>query len=178
MDPTSCPSALRDAGTGEITEHVQALRRYARTLVSDPSDADDLVQESLKRALHYLRDGREVGNLRGYLFRILQNTRKDMLRRNAQAGVALPIEDVSLASGDPPVADRVSCNQVVAAMRRLPEQQREVLFLVAIEGASYREVAEIVDVPIGTVMSRLNRARAGLRRILDPEGLLDFESGD
>jgi len=161
-----------------MTDHVQALRRYARTLVSDPADADDLVQESLKRALHYLGDGREVHNLRAYLFRILQNTRKDMLRRTARAGVALPIEDVAIASGASPAADRVSCEQVVEAIRQLPEPQRDVLFLVAVEGASYREVAEIADVPIGTVMSRLNRARAALRRILDPEGLLEFGDRD
>lgn len=164
--PASSP--LRDPGT--LTGHIQALRRYARALVRDASDADDLVQETLKRALVYLDDGREIRNLRAYLLSMLHNVRIDALKRRRRGGETVEVEEESLASDEASQGDRMTCQQVLAAIQTLSEEHRQVLLLVGLEGLSYRETAEVLGTPIGTVMSRLNRARAALRGVL---GLTD-----
>lgn len=166
--PTVACDALRDPGT--LTGHIQALRRYARALVRDPSDADDLVQETLKRALIYLGDGREIRNLRAYLLSMLHNVRIDALKRRRRSGESVEVEEETLPAGGATQGDRMTCQQVLAAIRTLSEEHRQVLLLVGLEGLSYRDTAEVLGTPIGTVMSRLNRARAALRAVL---GLAD-----
>lgn len=160
---------------GRLIEHIQALRRYANVLVGNHADADDLVQEALKRALVYLGRDRQIDNLRAYLFTILHNVRNDALRRQARSGTAVPVEDASLVSEAASASDRIACHQVIRAMQRLSEEHRQVLLLVGVEGISYRETAAILDLPIGTVMSRLNRARAALREGLDLEGPVELD---
>ena len=173
-DPASPATARTDRGCAErrrrdLVEHIQALRRYARVLVGDHADADDLVQESLKRALLYLDGTRAIDNLRAYLFTILHNTRMNMLTRQRREGVKVPVDDEVIRSTGAPQSDRLVCLQVLDAIQRLSEEHREVLLLVGVEGMSYREAAEILGVAIGTVMSRLSRARAALRKMLGLE---------
>lgn len=172
--PSASPGRVRSDGHG-LVEHIQALRRYANVLIGNHADADDLVQEALKRALIYLERDREIANLRAYLFTILHNVRKDALKKQTRAGTQVPIEDAPLVSEEASAPDRVACVEVLQAMRQLSEEHRQLLLLVGVEGMSYREAAEILGLPIGTVMSRLNRARAALRDVLDLEGSLQLE---
>lgn len=161
-----------------LVDHIQLLRRYARALVRNPADADDLVQETLRRVLTYLDNQSDIRNLRSYLLTVLHNARADMLKRRQRQGEEVMAEDVDLvASGATPV-ETMACREVMTAINRLSEEHRQIILLIALEGLSYRETAEILDLKIGTVMSRLNRARAALREDL---GLRDrepvFEAG-
>jgi RNA polymerase sigma-70 factor (ECF subfamily) len=153
-----------------LISHINALRRYARALVGNSADADDLVQESLKRSLQYLDGTRQIHNLRAYLFTILHNTRMDSLARQRREGIKVPVEEDSIRSSGAPQVDRLVCSQVFDAIQQLSEEHREVLLLVGVEGLSYREASEILGIAIGTVMSRLSRARTELREKLAIEG--------
>ncbi len=173
MDPrTRTP---RGGAGQDLLEHIQSLRRYARALTGNHADADDLVQEALKRALVYLDGERQIDNLRAYLFTILHNVRVDALKKHPRAGSQVPVEETALVSGAASAADRVACQEAIQAMQRLSEEHRRVLLLIGVEGMSYREAATVLDLPIGTVMSRLNRARAALREILDLEGPVEVD---
>ena len=173
LDESERPAA---PGNGaELIEHIQALRRYANVLVGNHADADDLVQEALKRALTYLERDRRIENLRAYLFTILHNARNDARKKQLRSGTQVPVEDQALVSEAASPADRVACNEVIQAMQRLSEEHRRVLLLVGVEGMSYRQTAEILDLPIGTVMSRLSRARAALREVLALEGPVEID---
>lgn len=147
----------------DIVAQAPALRRYALALTRDRETADDLVQDCLARALsrEHLWHG---GSLRAWLFTILTNL--DRNRRRALAARPQPLALDERAHWTPP-GDALARQAVERGVAALPEEQREVLLLVALEGLSYREVAEVQGVPIGTVMSRLSRARAALRRALD-----------
>lgn len=161
-------------GNGQhLVEHIQALRRFATALVGNHADADDLVQEALKRALVYLDGERRIDNLRAYLFTILHNVRIDALKRDARAGPQVAVEDTTLVSEAASQTDRLACREAIAAMQRLSEEHRQVLLLVGVEGMSYREAAGILDLPVGTVMSRLSRARTALRSILAMDATTD-----
>ena len=168
---------VRDASSGELLEHIQALRRYASALIGNPADADDLVQETLKRALVYFDQERQIDNLRAYLFTILHNVRVDALRQRARAGKSVPVEETTLVSNGAPQSESVACTQVIEAIQRLSEEHRQVLLLIGVEGLRYREAADVLGLPIGTIMSRLNRARAALREVLEPEGGAAPEDG-
>jgi len=154
----------------KLIGHINALRRYARALVGNSADADDLVQESLKRSLQYLDGTRQIHNLRAYLFTILHNTRMDSLARQRREGIKVPVEEDAVRSRSAPQIDRLVCTQVFDAIQQLSEEHREVLLLVGVEGLSYREASDILGVAIGTVMSRLSRARTELREKLAFEG--------
>jgi len=143
----------------DVAGETPSLKRYALALTRDRDLAEDLVQDTLARALsrEHLWHG---GSLRAWLFTILTNL--DRNRRRALAvrpGTDEFDEQRFAVPPDDPLARRAIERGVAA----LPDEQREVLLLVALEGLSYREVAEVQDVPIGTVMSRLSRARAALR---------------
>lgn len=147
----------------DVAGERHSLRRYALALTRDRELADDLVQDTLARAMsrEHLWHG---GSLRAWLFTILTNL--DRNRRRALAirpGTDEFDERHFAVPPDDPMARRVIARGVAA----LPDDQREVLLLVALEGLSYREVAEVQAVPIGTVMSRLSRARASLRAVLE-----------
>jgi RNA polymerase sigma-70 factor (ECF subfamily) len=146
-----------------IVACLPALRRYARGLVSDPMLADDLVQDTLERAWSRFGLWQRRGEVRAWMFGILHNQFIDTLRfRRSRledtAGDALP-EIPQRATQ----SDRIEVHDLDRALQRLPEDQRAVLLLVAVEDCSYQEAAAILDVPIGTVMSRLARARERLR---------------
>jgi RNA polymerase sigma-70 factor (ECF subfamily) len=147
---------------------IPRLRRYARSLLRDSVAADDLVQDCLERAITRWHQRRYDGDARTWLFTILHNLAMNRLRLNARRGPHLPVEDASpIALARP--ADQESglhCRDVLNALDRLPDDLRAVLLLVTIEELSYADAATAIGVPIGTVMSRLSRARARLRDYL------------
>ena len=142
-----------------------ALRRYARALTRDAEIADDLVQDTLVRALRseHLFHG---GDIRSWLYTILTNLNRNRLRSLARRPLLTPIED-SDAPG--PSGSEAGGRDIERALASLVEDQRVALLLVVLEGLSYREVAEVQGVPIGTVMSRLARARAQIKAYLEGE---------
>jgi RNA polymerase sigma-70 factor (ECF subfamily) len=154
---------------------IPALRRYARGLVRDRSTADDLVQDCLELAVGRWHQRRADGNPRAWVFAIFHNLFRTRLRRMARRPLHFAIEDTDEAalSVAAPQDRQVHYRQVLAALAQLPEEHRAVLLLVTVEDLSYAETAKILDVPIGTVMSRLSRARARLSDIMNGEARSD-----
>lgn len=153
-----------------IPEQLPRLRRYARFLTrGDTGRADDLVQDCVERALSRLHLWREGSDRRAWLFTIMHNLHVNQIRRRVQAPDSATLDDETAAQpfgGE----DQVYLRQLSQLMRALPDEQREVLYLVAVEGLRYREVAVLLEIPDGTVMSRLARARETLRaQISDPQ---------
>lgn len=147
-----------------LVEEIPALRRYARALCDDPAQVDDLVQECLLRAVSRRRLWLSQKGMRPWLFTILHNIFVNMLRRDVNSptsGLVEAVED-SLASDDDP-HDLCTLSDFENALSRLSPEQREVLLLIGLEQMTYKEVSKIVGVPVGTVMSRLSRARSSLR---------------
>ena len=144
---------------------IPALRRYARALTRNSDAADDLVQDTLVRALRseHLFHG---GDVRSWLYTILTNLNRNRLRSLARRPTLLPIEDNDAPDMAGPEAGG---RDIERALATLVEDQRAALLLVVLEGLSYREVAEVQGVPIGTVMSRLARARMQIKTYLDGE---------
>ena len=155
-----------DALIRALLAHVPGLRRYAAALAGNAADADDLVQDCIERALVRRDTLREPDSLGRWLRIILHNLYVTKLRRRGAASV--PIEDFAedLALSVPP-EDQGQIRDLVRALSSLSVEHRQVLLLISLEGLSYREVAEVLDIPIGTVMSRLARARERLRSLLD-----------
>jgi len=155
-----------DALIRALLAHVPGLRRYAAALAGNAADADDLVQDCIERALVRRDTLREPDSLGRWLKTILHNLYVTKLRRRGAASV--PIEDFAedLALSVPP-EDQGQIRDLVRALSTLSVEHRQVLLLISLEGLSYREVAEVLDIPIGTVMSRLARARERLRSLLD-----------
>jgi RNA polymerase sigma factor (sigma-70 family) len=155
----------------EMESCIPALRRYARSLLRDHEEVDDLVHDCLVCALDRLHTRRENGELRPWLFAILHNLFISRVRRNARRPRAVSIDDVdedrlvTRAGQD----DRVQTRDLMRIVDGLPEEQRSVLLLVSVEDLPYAEVAGILGIPIGTVMSRLSRARERLRQSVDGE---------
>ncbi|MEA2952228.1 MAG: hypothetical protein QOF19_3440 [Alphaproteobacteria bacterium] len=144
---------------------IPALRRYARALTHNADTADDLVQDTLVRALRseHLFHG---GELRSWLYTILTNLNRNRLRSLARRPTLMPIGDNDAPDASGPEAGG---RDIERALAGLVEDQRAALLLVVLEGLSYREVAEVQGVPIGTVMSRLARARLQIKAYLDGE---------
>ncbi|KQM18435.1 RNA polymerase subunit sigma [Novosphingobium sp. Leaf2] len=155
--------------------HVQplipALRRYAHAMLRHRDDADDLVQDVLERAIGGWHNRRKGASLRSWLFTILHNLALDRLRRLARRGITAPLDDVSEVHLATPAFQEqgVEARDVLALIALLPADQRSVLLLVAVEDLSYAEAAAVLDVPQGTVMSRLARARERLRRMMEEQ---------
>ena len=152
----------------QVVEHIPRLRRYSRALLrGDVAAADDLVQDCLERALSRQRLWRRDSDLRAWLFTIMHNLYVNRLRRAGhEATLAQAPEEIEEFAA-PPAADPVSLLELERAFSRLHPDQREILLLVALEGLSYQQVATILSVPEGTVMSRLARGREWLRRALE-----------
>src|ERR1700749_661256 len=148
---------------------IPALRRYARTFVRDVGAADDLVQDTLERAISRWHQRRSVGDARTWLFTILHNLAVNHLRRGARRGREVPLDDAGESDVAVPSTqeDALRRDDILGAVGQLPDDQRSVLLLVTLEDVSYAEAARILDIPIGTVMSRLARARAGLLKLLE-----------
>jgi RNA polymerase sigma-70 factor (ECF subfamily) len=169
-DPARGASAQFQA---EVMPHVSAAYNLARWLVRSEHDAQDVVQEACVRALRFFDNYRGVDG-RGWFLAIVRNTAHSWLRRNRQ-GEPMRLDDadasderLSTSATDPSTLAviRADREQVREAIEELPVEFREVVVLRELEGMSYKQIADVADVPIGTVMSRLSRARAMLQRRL------------
>lgn len=149
-----------------IIDHVPALRRYARVLTGDAWAADDLVQDTLERACRKWLLWRTGSNLRAWLFTLMHHLYLNQ-RRSAPPLQVVDID--TLHEGlQAPVRDADSALDLERCLQRLPAEQRAVLLLVALEDMAYADAARVLHIPVGTVMSRLARARARLRELMDP----------
>jgi RNA polymerase sigma-70 factor, ECF subfamily len=140
------------------------LRRYAAVLTRNDTDADDLVHDALIRAYERQQTFHSSGNLRAWLFSVLHNSFIDGQRRKtAEAARAREVADVVETVAPADQDSSIRLQQIGRAFLTLPDEQRAVLHLVAIEGLPYKEAANALGIPVGTLMSRLGRARAALR---------------
>ena len=156
--------------TARVDELIPRLRRYARALTGARDAADDLVQDTLERAWTKLHLWRSGSDMRAWLFTIMHNVHVNQLRSRPGATM-LPLDgELPEAPVRATQADMLEIRDVQAAVARLPVEQREVLLLVALEHMSYQETATTLGIPIGTVMSRLARARERLRLMLEGPG--------
>ncbi len=154
----------RDAIIAEIPR----LRRYARALTGDGHRADDLVQDTLERALEKWRLWQQERELRPWLFSIMHNLHVDGRRRDHRVDYRGD-DDLPLPAQRASQQDALELRDLDRALALLPQEQREVLLLVALEELSYAEVARTLNIPQGTVMSRLSRARARFKLLLAGE---------
>ncbi len=147
--------------------HLNELYRSARRIVSDDSGAQDVVQETYLRAWRSFGRFQPGTNCRAWLFKILINCSRDYWKRQLNHRAATESEIIlRQQEAPPPVPDGLTDPEIVTAMRNMPPKLREVIVLADVEEFSYREIADLLHVPIGTVMSRLSRARALLRKLL------------
>ena len=156
---------MTDTFRRDLVALVPKLRRFARSLVGDAQDADDLVQAACEKALRNQAQFHAGTRLDSWMYRIVQNLWLDDRRRHRTRGTAIDPDDAYLSDEGRAARlpeDRIMLARALGAMAVLPEGQRAVLALVAIEGLSYKETAETLDLPVGTVMSRLSRAREAL----------------
>jgi RNA polymerase sigma-70 factor (ECF subfamily) len=153
---------------GDLPHHVSGLRRYALALTGSRYEAEDLVQETLTRALGAASGFRKVGNLRGWLFSIMHNAFISSMRRRRASEQELD-DSLPELRQPPRQLDRLEVRDVLAALSRLPEAQRAALVLIALEDFSYADAARVLEIPIGTLMSRLARGREALRRAMDED---------
>lgn len=153
----------------EITELLPRLRRFAYSLTGSMDEADDLLQNTVERLL--TRDMPQDADLTKWAFRICRNVWIDECRAKKvrrEAAEQPELTDGQVVDGQHQTTKEIEWSRVDAAMSRLPEDQRQIISLVALQGMPYKIVAEILDVPRGTVMSRLARARAALGEALTP----------
>ena len=158
----------------DLVAAIPRLRRYARVLTGEASRADDLVQDTLARAWEKRALWQAGTDLRAWLFTVMHNlfvNQRALARRDA-ANVSLDgagAPETWQLAVRPNQQVHVELHEVLQQLGRLPAEQREVLLLAAVEELKYEEIAEVLDIPVGTVMSRLSRAREKLRRIVsDP----------
>jgi RNA polymerase sigma-70 factor (ECF subfamily) len=151
----------------DLIEHLPRLRRYARALTGDVARADDLVQDTLERALAKLDLWQPGSDLRAWLFTLMHNLFVNQLRARRPQDTALDEAlEVPVSGGQ---MEALAARDMHAALARLPEEQRAVILLVGLEQFSYAEAAHVLGVPVGTVMSRLARARERMRHMLAGE---------
>ncbi len=153
---------------GLLQNEIPRLRRYARALTRDAARADDLVQSCLVRAIAKQHLWEPGTDLRAWLFTILHNQNVNEVRRSVREGITVAVEDVApVLTMAPRAGACLQLRDLERAIRLLPEEQRQVILLVGLEGMRYEEVAAVLDIPIGTVRSRLSRGREMLRRLMD-----------
>ncbi len=146
---------------------IPALRRYAYALVRDHDAADDLVQDTLERALSRWTLRRSDGDLRAWLFTIQRNLHVSALRQSQRRGAHVELDEATTPSSAALQESSIEIQDILAALDQLPEEQKSLLLLVGVEDLSYDDAAKVMGVPIGTVMSRLSRARQRLRGLLE-----------
>ena len=157
----------------EVTEHVEpllpALRRYARSLMRNREMAEDLMQDCLERVVSRWGQRRSEESTRSWMFAIAHNLAVNRLRQLTQRGPHLDIEDIDESTLIQPASqeDRLRHGELLRALQALPADQLATVVLVCVDGLSYAQAALELDVPIGTIMSRLARARGKLQRALD-----------
>lgn len=169
------PEPSRDRGGSHVQDMMRlveplipALRRYARSLLRDRVAADDLVQDCLERTITRWHQRRPDGDTRAWVFTILHNLAFNRLRQIQRRGEHLPIDgiDDNVLARAPTQEDGLRHQVIIDALATLPVEQRSVLLLVTVEDLSYAEAARVLDIPIGTVMSRVSRAREKLAQVL------------
>ena len=151
-----------------VEREIPRLRRYARALTRRADRADDLVQETLVRAIAKSDLWQAGTDIRAWLFTIMHNQHVNMVRRAMRDDATVDIEQMSsslMAITDPTASHQL--RELDTALARLPAEQREVILLVGLEGMSYEAAAQILEVPVGTVRSRLSRGRDALRQLMD-----------
>lgn len=148
-----------------MTQHIPRLRRYARALTGERSAADDLVQDTLERALSRFHLWRQGSDLRAWLFTIMHNIYVNQTRSRIRHPQE-PLDDSAADELRAREPDWGELRDIEEALGRLPGEQRAVVLLVGLEQFSYEEAAQVLDIPLGTVMSRLSRGRERLRVIL------------
>ena len=150
-----------------VEREIPRLRRYARALTRAPDRADDLVQDTLVRALTKGQLWQPGTNIRAWLFTIMHNQYVNTVRREVREAPAVDLDHISstlVATTDPTSSRQL--RELDRALARLPDEQREVILLVGLEGIAYENVAQILGVPVGTVRSRLSRGRERLRGLM------------
>jgi RNA polymerase sigma-70 factor, ECF subfamily len=171
--PARKDSPDRSELRGEILELVPALRAFARALTRDAAEADDLLQEALLKALASLHQFRPGTNLRAWLFTIVRNTFYTNYRKSRRETPTAP-EDMNTQVCEPGQYWSVKMRALHAAILKLPADQREALMLVGGAGMTYEEAAEICDCALGTIKSRVSRARSRLLELLDSNSSEEF----
>jgi RNA polymerase sigma-70 factor, ECF subfamily len=171
--------ALKERFEREVIPLIPSLYSAALRLTRNPTDAEDLVQETYLRAYRGFAGFREGTNLRAWMYRILTNTFINSYRKRQREPVTVPGDETpdwylfeklgeagAEASAEAEVLERIPDEDVQAALEALPENFRMAVLLADVEGFSYKEIADILGIPIGTVMSRLHRGRKALQRAL------------
>jgi len=200
QDGTSSPvrrdlsdSQRRARFEAEVLPYLDRLYSAALRYTRDPTDAEDLVQETIAKAFRSFHQYREGTNLRAWLYRVLHTTYISMYRkaqRRPQESLQDEIDDFSFydevsrntgGSAEREVLDALTADEVKEALAQLPEAFRVAVYLADVEGFAYKEIAEIMDTPVGTVMSRLHRGRKALQQALATyaraRGLIETPSG-
>lgn len=151
-----------------LEPQIPGLRRYAWALLRDDEAADDLVQDTLERAIRHWSRRRRDGDLKAWLFAIQRNLFLNGVRHRKARGVQVGVEVLENSSASADSFDgQAGLRDLLAGLDMLPEEQRSVLLLVGVEDLSYEQVAQVLQIPIGTVMSRLSRARGRLREFME-----------
>lgn len=163
IDVSASPERLRE----ELVALIPRLRRFARALARDAHDADDLVQIAVERALTRAGQLKPDAPVSSWMFGIVRNAWLDELRSRGRRARVFAPEEAGEQVGDPTSGGQAEVLAVQEALARLPEEQRTAVALVLIEGCSYKEAAHIMEVPIGTLTSRLARGREALQDILE-----------
>jgi RNA polymerase sigma-70 factor, ECF subfamily len=162
-----------------IAEQIPKLRRYARALLGDPVRSDDLVQEALERALsrsHLWQPGTDI---RAWMFTILHNVHVNNQRQRRHRDDYQELTDDRPELATPATQEQVlEIRDLARGLQLLPAAQRQVVLLVGLEGMNYKQVAAVLDIPIGTVMSRLHRGREALRRLMIDGGQPNAATAD
>ncbi len=154
----------------QIVTLLPRLRRFARNLTRNPHDADDVVQIAVERALLRLDQWRRDARLDSWMFKIVRNAWIDELRSRGRRDKVFLTEEAGANVGIESIENEATRMSVQAAMARLPEDQRVAVSLVLVEGLPYKEAAEVLEIPIGTLTSRLARGREALQALLGEEG--------
>ena len=166
MNTSEAPQNIHE----QIVTLLPRLRRFARNLTHNPHDADDVVQIAVERALLRLDQWRRDARLDSWMFKIVRNAWIDELRSRGRRDKVFLAEEAGDHVGIESIENEATRMSVHAAMARLPEDQRVAVSLVLIEGLPYKEAAEVLEVPIGTLTSRLARGRQALQALLGDEG--------
>jgi RNA polymerase sigma-70 factor (ECF subfamily) len=156
-----------DDFAAHLEAHIPKLRRYARSLTRDPDRADDLVQDCLVRAIRKAHLWQSGTDLRAWLFTIMHNQHVNDVRQGVRSGSTVTLEDAEPFLMTPARQQgSLALRDLARALARLSEERRQVLLLTGLEGMRYEEIADILCVPVGTVRSRLSRARTALEELL------------
>lgn len=166
INPVFSQTCRKSPMSDDILAHVRALKAYGRSLCGNAPDAEDLVQETLLRAIEHADSYRPGTHMRAWLFTIMRNRFYTDCRKRARERTGAD-DCVSGGPVVPPTQDwHMASQEMQAALRDMPVHYREALVLVAVIGESYQHAAQVLDCDIGTIKSRVNRARGILRRAL------------